>query len=141
MLHLRMEKVSLRAVEVVAAVILDEGNRRVLAFKCADHKHNGGWEFPGGKIEPGETPRQALRREIAEETGVQVSVGELLHTVEFDYPAFHLRMYCYTCRIERGTLQLREHTATRWLDTATLRSVDWLPADVVLLPYVAALLE
>lgn len=78
---------------------------------------------------------------MAEETGVQVRVGELLHTVEFDYPAFHLRMYCYTCRIERGALQLREHTATRWLDATTLRSVDWLPADVELLPCVAELLE
>lgn len=129
-----------KIIEVVAAVILDAAGK-VLAVKCPDHKHSGGWEFPGGKIEPGETPQAALHREIGEELGVQILVGELLHIVEWDYPAFRLRMHCFPCRMVGGTLQLREHTEARWLDTATLGSVDWLPADVEALPYVAALLK
>ena len=130
---------NLRIVEVVAAIILNGGNR-VLAVKCADHKHSGGWEFPGGKIEPGEAPQAAVVREIAEELNLQVTVGELLHTIEWDYPAFHLRMQCYVCRVVGGELQLREHTDARWLDAAALNSVAWLPADVDVLPHVAALL-
>jgi 8-oxo-dGTP diphosphatase len=130
---------NLRTVEVVAALILDAENR-VLAVKCADHKHGGGWEFPGGKIEPGEAPQAAVVREIAEELGLQVYVGELLHTIEWDYPAFHLSMRCYLCRIIGGELQLREHSEARWLDAAALHSVPWLPADVDILPHLAAVL-
>lgn len=135
-----MNEGGLRTLEVVAAVILDAAGN-VLAVKCPEHKHNGGWEFPGGKIEPGESPRAALAREIAEELGVQVDVAELLHTVEWDYPAFHLRMFCYVSHICGGTLTLREHTEARWLPASSLLSVDWLPADVVLLPYVDTLLK
>lgn len=131
---------ALRTINVVAALIVEAGNR-VLAVKCAAHKHGGGWEFPGGKIEPGETPQEALAREIAEELAVQIEVGELLHTVEMDYPAFHLRMQCFICRLSSGTLQLREHTDFRWLPAGALNSVSWLPADVDVLPYVAAFLK
>ncbi len=124
-----------KTVEVVAAIITD-GAGRVLATQCPPHKHGGGWEFPGGKIEPAETPQDAVRREIQEELSVTVAVGELLHTIEWDYPAFHLRMFCYACRIEQGTLQLHEHTAYRWLRADELYSLPWLPADVDALPVV-----
>ena len=131
---------NLRIVQVVAALILnDEG--QVLAVKCPEHKHGGGWEFPGGKIEPGEAARDAVAREIREELGVQVEVGELLHTIEWDYPTFHLSMQCFICRITSGELQLREHTEASWLDAASLDSVPWLPADVDVLPHVAILLK
>ena len=123
-----------KTIEVVAAVVYNaEG--KVLATQCAPHKHNGGWEFPGGKIEPGEAPQAAVERELREELNVQVRVGELLHTVEWDYPAFHLRMHCYACSIQSGALQLKEHTAYRWLGKNDLDSVEWLPADVDVLPY------
>jgi 8-oxo-dGTP diphosphatase len=129
-----MNHTELKTVEVVAAVIYDDEGR-VLATQCAPHKHNGGWEFPGGKIEPGEDARDAVAREIQEELNVQVKVGQLIHTIEWDYPTFHLRMYCYACRILGGELQLREHVACRWLSKETLDTVNWLPADVDLLPH------
>ena len=129
-----------KTVEVVAAVILDGGGR-VLALKCAESKFDGGWEFPGGKIEPGESAQQALGREIAEELGVKIRVGQHIYTVERDYPAFHLRLHCYACFIEGGELQLREHTDSRWLSVDSLNSVCWLPADEDVLPYVAELLK
>ena len=124
-------------IEVVAAVIFDAAGR-VLATQCPPHKHNGGWEFPGGKIECGESAPQAVEREIFEELTLKVRVGELLHIVEWEYPAFHLKMHCFSCCIESGELQLHEHTAYRWLTAETLRSVDWLPADVEVLPFVFA---
>ena len=123
---------SLKRVEVVAALVLDAAGR-VLATQCAPHRHGGGWEFPGGKVEPGESPQAALKREIAEELGVSIAVGDLLKTVEWDYPAFHLTMHCYICRQLAGELQLREHVAYRWLSADTLRTVEWLPADVEVL--------
>ena len=129
-----------RTIEVVAAVISD-GAGRVLATQCPPHKHNGGWEFPGGKIEPGEAPQAAVVREIREELGVTVQVGELLHTIEWDYPAFHLRMFCYACIITQGQIQLREHTAYCWASAADLPNIPWLPADVDALPAVAAWLS
>ncbi|MBR5331564.1 MAG: (deoxy)nucleoside triphosphate pyrophosphohydrolase [Akkermansia sp.] len=129
-----------RVVEVVAALILNEAGQ-VLAVKCPERKHGGGWEFPGGKIEPGETPQAAVVREIAEELGLQVQVGDLLHTVEWDYPAFHLSMQCFLCRIAGGELQLHEHTEARWLGAAALHSVPWLPADVDILPHLAGVLR
>lgn len=127
-----------RTVEVVAAVVRDSSGR-VLAVRCPEYKHGGGWEFPGGKIEAGETPQAALEREMMEELGVQVQVGSLLHTVEWDYPAFHLSMRCYLCRMQGSTVQLREHTDFRWLAPDALDSVPWLPADVVLLPRLRSL--
>lgn len=129
-----------RTIEVVAAVISD-GAGRVLATQCPPHKHNGGWEFPGGKIEPGEAPQVAVVREIREELGVTVQVGELLHTIEWDYPAFHLRMFCYACTITQGQIQLREHTAYCWASATDLPNIPWLPADVDALPAVAAWLS
>lgn len=135
-----MEQVARKKVEVVASIILDDEGR-VLAVKCPQHKHGGGWEFPGGKIEPGETPEAAVVREIDEELGLLLTVGRLVHTVEWDYPAFHLSMRCYACRVSSGELQLREHAEARWLGAGELESVAWLPADVALLPHVAALLR
>ena len=129
-----------KTIEVVAAVIGD-GAGHVLATQCPPHKHGGGWEFPGGKIEPGEAPQAAVVREIREELGLSISVGELLHTIEWDYPAFHLRMFCYACKIEQGSIQLREHTAFCWLSAENLHSIPWLPADVDALPAVAAWLS
>ena len=135
-----MENEPRRTVEVVAAIMLDDAGR-VLAVKCPPYKHNGDWEFPGGKVEPGETPAEALVREINEELGVEIEAGELLCTVEWDYPAFHLCMHCLVSRMIRGELQLREHAEARWLRADMLESVDWLPADVAVLPHVAAVMK
>ena len=114
--------------QVVAAVICDGG--RIFATQRGYGEHKDGWEFPGGKIEQGETPRQALAREIREELDTEISVGEYLTTVEYDYPAFHLSMQCYWCAIVEGTPVLKEHEAARWLDLDSLDSVAWLPADL-----------
>ncbi len=117
----------MKTVNVVAAVIR-EGDR-VFATQRGYGDYKDGWEFPGGKIEPGETPQQALVREIREELDTLVRVGELLVTVEHDYPAFHLSMQCFLCEIASGTPLLREHEAARWLKAEELDSVAWLPAD------------
>ena len=114
----------------VAAAIIHRGNREFLCTQRGYGEYEGWWEFPGGKIEPGESPEAALRREIMEELGVEIAVGELLCTVEYDYPAFHLRMHCFMCRIAGGEIDLREHKSARWLTAETLDSVEWLPADV-----------
>ncbi len=94
---------------------------------------NEGWEFPGGKIEPGETPQEALKREIQEELDTKIKVGSLIDTIEYDYPTFHLSMDCFLAEIESGNLVLKEHEAARWLTREELDSVDWLPADVLLI--------
>lgn len=119
--------VSLKTVKVVAAVIKKNGKIFATARGYGDYK--GGWEFPGGKIEPGETPGEALKREILEELDTEISVGELIDTIEYDYPAFHLSMDCFWCSIVRGDLVLREAEAARWLSKEELWSVAWLPAD------------
>jgi 8-oxo-dGTP diphosphatase len=119
----------MKTVNVAAAVIRD--GERIFATQRGYGEHKDGWEFPGGKIEPGETARQALRREILEELDAVIETGELLVTVEYDYPAFHLHMDCFFAAVAEGALTLREHEAARWLAPEELDSVNWLPADRV----------
>lgn len=121
----------MKIIRVVAAVILSEG--KIFATQRGYGDFKGGWEFPGGKIEEGETPEDALKREILEELETEISVGELIDTIEYDYPNFHLSMDCFWCEIVRGGLVLKEHEAAKWLDKEALNSVEWLPADVSLI--------
>ena len=126
--------------EVVAALIW-EGDKFMICQRPA-HKARGLlWEFVGGKVEPGETKEQALVRECQEELAVTVQVGERLDTVEYDYPAFHLHMDCFWCVVTEGEIVLNEAQAARWLDRDTLPQVDWLPADLTLLPKLKATLR
>lgn len=118
----------MKQIEVVAALIKQEN--KVLATQRGYGEWKDGWEFPGGKIEAGETPEAALRREILEELAVEVEVQSRLVTVEYDYPQFHLTMHCYWCRLLKGEPTLLEHEAARWLTRDQLDSVDWLPADL-----------
>ena len=135
----------MKTVKVVAAIIIH--NNRIFATQRGYGDFKDGWEFPGGKIEPGETPQQALVREIKEELDTEIEVGDYLETVEYDYPNFHLSMDCFFCTIKMGDLVLREHEAAKkmgdlvlreheaakWLTVETLDDVDWLPADKVLI--------
>ena len=118
----------MKTIEVVAAIIR-EGDR-VLATQRGYGEFEGMWEFPGGKIEPGEEREEALKREIDEELAVEIVVEELVCTVEYDYPNFHLTMHCYFCFIAKGDVELLEHKSARWLRRDELNSVEWLPADV-----------
>ena len=117
----------MRTIRVVAAVIRDGG--RIFATARGYGEYKGGWEFPGGKIEPGETPQEALAREIREELDTEIAVGELIDTIEYDYPSFHLSMDCFWCTVREGTLTLKEAEEAMWLTADTIDSVDWLPAD------------
>ena len=117
----------MKIMRVVAAIIIEDG--KVFATQRGYGDFKGGWEFPGGKIEVGELPEEALIREIKEELDTEVEVKELLDTVEYDYPNFHLSMDCFICKIKTGDLVLKEHEASAWLTKDTLYSVDWLPAD------------
>lgn len=117
----------MKTVRVVAAIIIE--NSKVFATQRGYGEFKDGWEFPGGKIEQGETPEEAIVREIKEELDTVVEVGELLDTVEYDYPNFHLSMDCFICKIKSGDLVLKEHEAAKWLTKEILRSVEWLPAD------------
>ena len=119
---------------MVAAVIHDGG--RILATQRGYGEFKDKWEFPGGKMEAGESREEALRREIREELDTEINIGKLLCTVEYDYPAFHLTMHCYLCSVVSGTLVLKEHESARWLPTEALESVDWLPADLQILPII-----
>ena len=118
----------MKTVRVVAAIIIE--NDKVIATQRGYGEFKDGWEFPGGKIEPGETPEEAIVREIKEELDTEVEVIELLDTVEYDYPNFHLSMGCFICKIKSGDLVLKEHEAAKWLTKDTLGSVEWLPADM-----------
>ena len=117
----------MKHIEVVAAIIR-RGNE-IFATQRGYGEFKDWWEFPGGKIEPGESPQQALVREIREELDATIEVGELLQTVEWDYPTFHLTMHCFWCELTCEALHLNEHEAASWLDREHLRSVKWLPAD------------
>ena len=118
----------MKTVRVVAAIIIE--NDKVFATQRGYGEFKDGWEFPGGKIEPGETPEEAIVREIKEELDTEVEVIELLDTVEYDYPNFHLSMGCFICKIKSGDLVLKEHEAAKWLTKDTLGSVEWLAADM-----------
>ena len=121
----------MKQIRVVAAVIRDnsQGEDRIFATARGYGEFKGWWEFPGGKIEPGETPRQALSREIREELTVEIRIGDLIQRVEYDYPEFHLSMDCFWAEIESGTLVLKEAEAAKWLSASELDLVRWLPAD------------
>jgi len=118
----------MKTIEVVAGVI--KNGNKIFATQRGYGDFKGGWEFPGGKMEPGETPQQALARELKEELTVDASVGDFICTVEYDYPNFHLTMHCFYCTVIAGELKLLEHEAAKWLEKENIRSVDWLPADI-----------
>lgn len=127
----------MKTINVVAAIIRDRD--RILATQRGYGEFKDGWEFPGGKVEPGESPQQALAREIREELDMEIAVGDYLMTVEYDYPDFHLSMQCYWCRIVEGTPILKEHEAAKWLGLHDLGTVDWLPADQEIIAYLEKL--
>ena len=125
----------MKIIRVVAALIKAENKNKkpvIFATQRGYGKFKDGWEFPGGKIEVGETAEEALKREIREELDTDIEVGEKIDTVEYDYPEFHLSMDCFWCRVVKGDLILKEHEAARWLTREEMQEVDWLPADITL---------
>ena len=128
----------MKIVRVAAAVIIDKG--RVFATQRGYGEYKDGWEFPGGKIEPGETPEEAIVREIMEELEAEIEPVRLIDTVEYDYPGFHLSMDCFLCRLKSENIVLKEHEAARWLDKSSLYDVEWLPADLGLIEKIKTLL-
>ena len=126
----------MKTIKVVAAIIKD--GDRIFATQRGYGEFKDGWEFPGGKVEAGETPQKALKREIMEELETVISVGELIDTIEYDYPNFHLSMDCFWCKIVSGKLVLKEAEDARWLTKDMLDSVEWLPADVALIEKIRA---
>ena len=126
----------MKQIEVVTAIIHRDG--AYFATQRGYGEFEGIWEFPGGKIEPGEGREDALKREIQEELGVDITIGELLCTTEYDYPTFHLTMHCYLCSVASGEIELREHKSAQWLTAETLDTVEWLPADITLIEKIRA---
>jgi len=133
----------MKQIRVAAAVICDsmEAKKKILATARGYGEFKGQWEFPGGKIEAGETPKQALAREIMEELAVEIEIGDHIYTVEYDYPNFHLTMECFWAQIKSGKPVLKEAEAARWLAKENLNSVPWLPADVELIQVVKSRLQ
>ncbi|MGN0386917.1 MAG: (deoxy)nucleoside triphosphate pyrophosphohydrolase [Lachnospiraceae bacterium] len=130
----------MKTVRVVAAIIKatnEKGEPIIFATQRGYGDFKGGWEFPGGKIEEGETPKEALVREIEEELDTEIAVGEMIDTIEYDYPTFHLSMDCFWASIVSGDLVLKEHEAAKWLTKNELDSVEWLPADITLIEKIA----
>lgn len=125
----------MKTIKVVAAVICDsfENKTKIFATARGYGEFKGQWEFPGGKVEAGETPQQALIREIKEELDVKIKVGELIDTIEYDYPDFHLSMDCFWCTVVDGEIILKEAEVSKWLNKDELYTVDWLPADISLI--------
>ena len=117
----------MKKIEVVAAIIYKDG--KYFATQRGYGEFEGMWEFPGGKIEPGESRESALKREIQEELGIDIIINKFLCTTDYDYPLFHLTMHCYLCSVESGMIELREHKSARWLCKDKLNCVEWLPAD------------
>ncbi|MBP5314908.1 MAG: (deoxy)nucleoside triphosphate pyrophosphohydrolase [Muribaculaceae bacterium] len=126
----------MKTIEVVASVIVSEG--KILATQRGYGSQAGKWEFPGGKIEAGEAPAEALRREIREELNMEIEVGEFITTICYDYPDFLLVMHCFYASPDSDEMTLNEHLSSRWLSPDDLYSVDWLAADLLLLPYIDA---
>ena len=133
----------MKSIHVVAAVICNAFDKKQKIFATAKGygEFKGQWEFPGGKVEPGETPQQALAREILEELATKIRVGDLITTIEYDYPAFHLSMDCFWCEVEEGKLKLLEAEDARWLTKEKLYSVSWLPADMKLIAEIEKLMK